>query len=295
MLDQALIYRGNFDFKFHLRAYGVTVRIESNTRELLDDARLVAGKALAGRAEIFDNSESVTAEHSLGLVLGEDGTYFLFRNGEQFSYTMGADAYFGRDPRNISLKFFNSMLRIAVAENAASHVFVHAGVVAWKGSALVLPAKSFQGKTTLVAELVKRGAEYYSDEYAVFDENGLVQPFPRDLSIRYFDEFQREKDVPVIALGGRSGIRPVPVGMVLLTKYEENAAWAPEIISSGRGIMEIIPHTLPVRANTDFVLKTLNKGLNRAIIVKSSRGDVSQFAEVVLSYFENCLNTIGEP
>jgi len=49
------------------------------------------------------------------------------------------------------------------------YVFVHAGVVAWRGRAIVLPGYSRAGKSTLVAELLKLGATYYSDEYAVLD------------------------------------------------------------------------------------------------------------------------------
>ena len=64
-------------------------------------------------------------------------------------------------------------------------MFVHAGVVAVDGRALLLPGGSFTGKTTLVAALLRAGAQYGSDEYAVLDEAGLVLPaYPRPLSIR---------------------------------------------------------------------------------------------------------------
>lgn len=285
MLEQALIYRGNFDFKFHLRSYGVTVRIESNNRELLEDAKRVAQKALAGGLEIFE-SENVSLEYSFGLAVDEEGNFFLFRNGEQFT---------NGDSRYLFLKFFNSMLRIAVAEHASSHVFIHSGVVSWGKRALLLPANSFQGKTTLVAELVKCGAEYYSDEYAVLDADGRVNPFPRDLSVRYFDEFVREKEVPVSSFGGIKGIDPIPVGLVLLTEYQENADWAPQMLSTGKGIIEIVPHTIPVRANTEFSLKVLNKALSRAIIAKSPRGDAAKFAGIILSFFDECMNTTRIP
>jgi hypothetical protein len=33
---------------------------------------------------------------------------------------------------------------------------------------------SYSGKTTLVSELIRAGATYYSDEYAVIDERGRV-------------------------------------------------------------------------------------------------------------------------
>ncbi len=61
------------------------------------------------------------------------------------------------------LEQLESYIRITVAEFAVGKVFIHAGVVAIDEKALILPAKSFHGKTTLVAELVRAGAVYYSD------------------------------------------------------------------------------------------------------------------------------------
>ena len=61
---------------------------------------------------------------------------------------------------------------------------MHAGVVGWNGRALLLPGRTLSGKTTLVAELLRAGATYYSDELAVLDARGRVHPFPKPLAIR---------------------------------------------------------------------------------------------------------------
>ena len=71
-----------------------------------------------------------------------------------------------------------------VAEMAHRRVFVHAGVVGWQGKAIIIPGRTFTGKTTMVAELVRAGATYYSDEYAVFDLQGRVHPYARPLGMR---------------------------------------------------------------------------------------------------------------
>ena len=75
------------------------------------------------------------------------------------------------------LDSFESDLQLYVAERAARRVFVHAGVVGWRGRAILLPGPSMSGKSTLVAELVRAGATYYSDEYAVLDARGRVHPY----------------------------------------------------------------------------------------------------------------------
>ena len=73
-------------------------------------------------------------------------------------------------------------LQLFVAEMARRRLFVHAGVVGWNGRAIVIPGRSFSGKTTLVGEMLRNGATYYSDEYAVFDSRGRVHPYPSSLS-----------------------------------------------------------------------------------------------------------------
>ena len=78
----------------------------------------------------------------------------------------------------------------------------------WKGQAVMVPAHSHTGKTTLVAELIQNGAEYYSDEYASLDRSGFVHPFPRDLSIRGFENAEPGIDVlPNISVERSAGNR----------------------------------------------------------------------------------------
>src|SRR5690348_5169542 len=87
------------------------------------------------------------------------------------------------DQREVISQLVSNLHRHA-AEFSRRELFVHAGVVAWKGQAILLPGKSYSGKSTLVAELVRAGATYYSDEYAVLDRRGRVHPYPRPLTLR---------------------------------------------------------------------------------------------------------------
>jgi len=178
------------------------------------------------------------------------------------------------------------LVRILVAEHAKSVVFVHAGVVGWRERAIVLPGSSFWGKTTLVAELVKCGASYYSDEYAVFDEAGLVHAFPRNLSLRTDGENNRE-DIPIEKLGGKSATAQVRVACVLFAKYENDSDWNPQFLTVGQGIMEILPQTIAIRQNTEFAINVLKKAIGNAIIVKSARPDAVNFARDFLEFVDN--------
>ena len=106
------------------------------------------------------------ADHVFELTSTKSGTYRFIQNGERITHGRSRWKFF---------KFFDSLLRVAVGEYAVDRVFLHAGVVGWRGKAIIIPADSFKGKSTLVAELVRNGATYFSDEFAVVDANGLVR------------------------------------------------------------------------------------------------------------------------
>ncbi len=212
----------------------------------------------------------------------EKGERFeLFRNDEKVIENAGGDFFF---------QMVESEVRVTVAEFAVSKVFLHAGVVAWNNRAIVIPATSFSGKSTLVAELVKKGAVYYSDEYAVLDAAGNVQPFPKWLSLRGIIDPYTQLECSVESIGGIAGTKTIPVGMVLIAQYKKEKKiprkWNPRKLSSGQAMMEILPHTVPIRNKPKFVLKVLNNLTSRAIIVKTVRGEAKDFANTLLNYFK---------
>jgi hypothetical protein len=260
-------------------AFGVRVRLNADRPELLKVGFEVARKALIDRLTIIENDPHA-ADHTFG----------IFRDPEGRLYFTSEGRVIGPMERELDFRrLLNALFRVHVAEKAREWVFIHAGVVEWMGYALILPATSHGGKTTLVRELIKLGARYFSDEYAVLDTEGLVHPYERDLSIRSPGSLD-QIEVSPHELGAKVGNKPVPVGMVALTKYQSGADFQPERISIGLGIMETIPEVIPIRINADFSLKVLNTAFRRAIIVKSLRGEATVAASLILSYFDDNFN-----
>ncbi len=73
----------------------------------------------------------------------------------------------------------------AILEKIRSHFLFHAGVVAWGNRGLLLAADSGHGKTTLVLELIRRGFQFLSDEFAPLScTEKQISPFPRSLRVR---------------------------------------------------------------------------------------------------------------
>lgn len=272
---QPVTIKREMDNTFTFESYGVVIRLESNSPELLAEAKAATEKALLGRLRLLD--ATLKAEQVFSFYR-TDETVLLYRNGEEISSgNYGKPLFF----------WFDGLIRIAVGEFAKEHVFVHAGVVGWKGKAIVIPGRSFQGKTTLVVELVKAGADYYSDEYAIFDEKGLVHSFPRDVSIRTRTGNIREDQVSIESFGGVIGSKPLPVGAVLITEFADDAVWEPQILTPGEGLMEIIPHTLPLNVSPERSLRVLKKATAGAIIGKTVRGEADKYAKVVLDFVDS--------
>ena len=180
---------------------------------------------------------------------------------------------------------FESDLQLFVAETAPRRVFVHAGVVGVRGRAIVIPGRSFSGKTSLVAALVRAGATYYSDEYAVLDERGMVHHYARPLSIRENGYLEKPTKYQVETLGGRSGVKPLPVGMVVVSKYQPGARWRPRRLSEGEGALELMANTVSARRQPAAMLEAIRGVVSRAPVLKGARGETQQVVDFILDKF----------
>jgi len=179
------------------------------------------------------------------------------------------------------LASFESDLQLLVAEKARRRVFIHAGVVGWRGRALLLPGRSFTGKSTLVAALVRAGASYYSDEYAVLDPRGRVHAYPRRLSLRRSDGEAPDRLTPE-SLGGRAGRGPLPVGLIAVTHYQPEARWRPRSLSAGQAALALLDNAVPAIRKPAAVLDTLGTIVSSARALKGVRGEAESVAESLL-------------
>ncbi len=179
------------------------------------------------------------------------------------------------------LEFLETDLQRVVAEHAKDRIFVHAGVVSWKGRAILIPARSFSGKSTLVKALVQAGATYHSDEYAVLDDEGLVHPYPRRMVLRQPDG-QFPKRVSAEELGGTTAREPLPVGLVVLTKYQEGARWQPRPATAGKAVMELLDNTIAVQRQPERTLNALHRLIPGARALKGVRGNAEDMVDALL-------------
>jgi hypothetical protein len=212
---------------------------------------------------------------------GAAATFILEHDGEG-GYRFGPA---GVEPA-VNLQLYPTLealareMRTAVALHAPRHIFLHAGVVAQADKAILIPGVSFSGKTTLVAALVRAGAVYLSDEYAPIDEHGLVHPFPTPLGLRNSISVQIDHDVR--SFGGRVADRAFPIGVVVLTRYEQGAAWNPERKSTGTTVLDLIEHAVPAQQRSRQTLETIARALEHATVLRGERGDADALAPLLL-------------
>ncbi len=177
---------------------------------------------------------------------------------------------------------------LLTAFRAQDCLFVHAGVVGWRGQAIVIPGRSMTGKTSLVKALVEAGATYYSDEFAVLDKEGLVHSYPRPLSIRG-PNGQPGRKTPVEELGGEAGNEPLPVGLVFVTEYQPEAAWRPHQLTPGKALLALMDNTVAARRNPAHSMPILKQVAINAITLKSKRSEAGDVAPRLLARLEKSL------
>ena len=170
-----------------------------------------------------------------------------------------------------------------VAERAPEHLFVHAGVVGWKGRAIVMPGASFAGKTALVQAWLEAGATYYSDEFAVLDRAGRVHPFARPLAIRDGSTASTHR-VAAAALGAETGTTPLPIELVLVTSYRVGTRWRPRRLTPATTLLALMRHTVAARGNPEHSMPILKQAASSGITFAGLRGEARPLVSAVLRH-----------
>jgi hypothetical protein len=207
-------------------------------------------------------------------VLLRDGTITL--DGTELRRTPG--------DQDAALIRLGSVVRHHLAQYAPAHIFIHAGVVCVGATAIVIPGTSYSGKTTLVAALVRAGAMYYSDEYAVVDGDGLIEPYAKPLSIRVAGGRGLGVQTPVAP--GQIGRQPIRAGLIVVTRYEAGARWRPASLSKGEAALALLGHTVAARSRPSEALAAVGRLARDARVLVGPRGEADQTAAELLALVE---------
>jgi hypothetical protein len=244
-----------------LVSHGARIRIGANLPGVANRVMPLLPGAVV---EPFD-SRDADVEYELGLnPEGSQTVHRYTRAGRETALLVE------HDDTDVLLTALVSDAHFQIALHARPFLFVHAGVVEWRGRAILIPGRSMTGKTSLVAALVRAGASYYSDEYAVLDPEGSVHPYAKTLSIR------RPRGAVLTtaeAIGGCTGVSPLRVGTVVTTRYEAGARWQPEGMTPGQTVLALLDNTVAARARPEDAVRILKRAVAGALGLKGPRGD----------------------
>jgi hypothetical protein len=168
---------------------------------------------------------------------------------------------------------------------------VHGGVVAHGGRAILLPGPTHAGKSTLVAELVRRGAPYFSDEYALIDADGRVHPYPRALLLRDGSGY----DQPRLAteLGGTVAHEPLPAGLIVGVRHAPDASPSLRAISQADGLLLLLRNTPQVLGDRPWILMLLERAVGDAACYAGLRGEAPEAAAAILQLASSVTRSDG--
>jgi hypothetical protein len=255
-------------FQDTVSAFGVPVALRANERHLLERMRACCPPRSQPCA-----SDAAPLTYSVLSQSDPEG------DGRRFIGFAGARVFAESPHAETVCAEFESVVRFDVAVSATQWTFIHAGVVGWNGRAIVIPASSMHGKSRLVVALVQAGATYYSDEAVVLDTQGRVHPYRLAPSIRHDDGGRVERIAVDTAAADPP---PIPIGLVVVTRYEPGAAWRPRRGTRGEAVTALFSHTIRARIAPAAVLPVLARAVEGAGMLEGSRGDAHQTAPRLL-------------
>ena len=173
-------------------------------------------------------------------------------------------------------------MHLSIALHATDDVFVHAGVVAWNGVAILLPGRSLAGKSTLVHELVRAGATYLSDEYARITSSGEIAPYPRPLQLR---TATGRRLVDPHAVGDVAEVPCVPA-LVVFTHHRTGAAFEPVVVSPAQAALELFDNTVIAKVAPGRAFKAVAHVARVAVAVRTDRGESADAASSILTLLD---------
>jgi hypothetical protein len=157
---------------------------------------------------------------------------------------------------------------------------IHAGAVLIDGRAVLLPGSTHAGKSSFVAELLRRGAKCLSDEYALIDSEGRVHSYPRPLLLRKGQP--KQSLVLPEDLNSSYATETVPVGWIFATDFKSGGEWDIRTVSQSEAVMLLLRNTPHEMAQAPKIIDYFQRVAADAACYEGCRGEVGEAATRLL-------------
>lgn len=209
-----------------------------------------------------------------------------FRASGRYLLTTEGGGRLSARSRREALHLVAGRIHLELAQRCPERTFVHAGVVAFGERMVVLPGRSCSGKTSLVCACLRRGATYFSDEYAAFDSDGRVHPYPRPLQLR---DATREATwltrLPA-DFGAPTATGPLSPALLLFARYRDGGTPSTLSLSPGLAFLHLLENSVSVRARTSETLQSLRWAALAAPAYEMRRGESDECVNRILELLE---------
>ena len=255
-----MTFRGNFEFGIH--AFDSFIHVECADSEIRDALeRYIFPPVPRGRSTLS----------SPDIHLGVDHSAEGFR--VQLNHELVASSVTLHDAALAAVKALDD----AVVHRMEMFRAVHAGAVLIEERALILPGSTHAGKSSLVAELLRRGASCFSDEYALIDNEGRIHSYPRPLLLR--NGRPQQSLVLPEELNASFATRPAPVGWILALDYvPDKALWDVHEMSQGEAVMLLLRNTPHEMAQSPEMVDFFLRVAANAVCYAGQRSDAAEAA-----------------
>lgn len=242
----------------------------SPIRFLADDIRMpeLLGLFLPP-CPVLTAEDAVEIEYSM--LQANGNAYIALRNQQQIAT---AQSLLG------ALQEVITDLQVLIAGKIENRVFIHAAVVAIDGKAIILPGQSGVGKSTITSALIRLGAQYLSDEFALIDSMGMVHPYARYLAIK--NPTFGVKRLSPEAFGALSFEGIAAPKAVVFARFKPSGSNVLIKLSRSELILNCMPHCLGIRSQVPETLASLNALSMRVQGYSAERGEAEEFAKVLL-------------
>lgn len=216
-------------------------------------------------------------ERSFSLITDQNNSLrgFYVEVGGEILLAQGFEKFDGTDIEAV-MEALESKILLALTLIAPPKMFFfHAGAFLFKGVGVIIPGRTHAGKTTLVTEFIKNGAEYYSDDCALIDAEGFLHPYPVLLGVRGENERNYLK---AEEFGAKTGVAPIKVEYILFTEYSLNAVWNPLPVKPAQAAFRMLENVFygeAVRRQPSETLEFLKNLTSRVKAFESFRSDTS--------------------
>ena len=205
---------------------------------------------------------------------------FRTRGGSIETIHEGRAINLGPSRRTVTA-YVEGRLESLASTRSPKFAFLHAGCVEIDGRVILFPGRSCAGKSTLVAEFLKQGARYFSDDLAPVDARLRAHPFPRALGVRPVQGGASTKTSPE-KLGVRPATAARPVAMIWCGSFD-GLAGQPGFVpqSKARAFAELLAHAPGAQVRPEVIVPILAALARSVPVFVGVRGEALDMVEAV--------------